>query len=224
MGDLNNKKPFKLQPSEALSQEMLEKLKQINEKFSKSGEFNNYQRDLSNLFGVPAVQVTADHKKFLGGFIEGEGSLNVSIKKLRTAQFGVLLDPEFSVTQHVNGFATLYLALSIFKKGRIRHKAGSNATLVLVIDNRKTLEETVIPFYKQNVIPYGSTAKAERLDNFIKILDYFNQDGHKDLKTFRDKMLPIWDSMRMQKGQSNETFKTLQDAQAYVTTFVKNKP
>lgn len=211
-----NIKAFRLQPSEALSQKMKEKLQNANAKCKDSGDFNKYVKDLGNIFGVEAVQVTEDHKKFLGGFMEGEASTNVSAKKLEGATFGLILDPEFSITQHVNGFSTLYLALQVFKTGRIRYKSGSKATLVFVIDNRQSLEEKVVKFYKLYVEPYGSSAKAERLENFIKILDYFNQDGHKNLETFRDKMLPIWDAMRMQRGQSNETFSTLAQAQQYV--------
>lgn len=211
-----NIKAFRLQPSEVLSQEMKEKLRNVNDNYTKSRDFTKYLKDLGNLFGVEPVQVTEDHKKFLGGFMEGEASTNVSAKKHTNAKFGLLLDPEFSITQHVNGFSTLYLALQVFKTGRIRHKHGSNATLVFVIDNRQSLEEKVVKFYKLYVEPYGSSAKTERLENFIKILDYFNQNGHQDLKTFRDKMLPIWDAMRMQRGQSNETFSTLAEAQKYV--------
>lgn len=223
MSKINNNKAFRLQPSEALSKEMLSKLQKINENYRNSADFTKYMRELSELFTVPTVQVTEDQKRFLGGFMEGEASMNISAKKLKTAQFGMLLDPEFSITQHVNGFSTLYLALSIFRTGRIRHKHGSNATLVFVIDNRQSLEQKVLPFYEQYVKPYGSEAKAERLENFIQILKLFNEGGHKDLKTFRDKMLPIWDSMRMQKGQSNETFSNLEEAQQYVTNFTQNK-
>lgn len=223
MNNLNNNKAFRLQPSEALSTEMLSKLKQINEDYRNSADFSKYMRALGELFGVSTVQVTEDHQKFLGGFMEGEASMNVSAKKQENAAFGVLLDPEFSITQHVNGFSTLYLALSIFRTGRIRHKDGSNATLVFVIDNRQSLKDKVLPYYKKYVKPYGSATKAERLDNFIKIVDLFYEGGHKNLKTFRDEMLPIWDAMRMQKGQKNETFASLEAAQQYVTDFVRNK-
>lgn len=219
----NNTKSFRLQPSEALSKEMLGKLEHFNKKYKTSADFSIYLQNLGNLFGVSTVEVTEDQKRFLGGFMEGEASMNVSAKKNTNALFGMLLDPEFSITQHVNGFSTLYLALSIFRTGRIRHKHGSNATLVFVIDNRQCLEEKVLPFYEKYVKPYGSSAKAERFENFIKILEYFKKNGHKDLKTFRDEMLPIWDAMRMQKGQSNQTFESLEAAQQYVTNFVRNK-
>lgn len=223
MSKFNNIQSFRLQPSEALSDEMLAKLAQINKNYQKSADFSKYLRELGELFGVSPVQVTEETKIFLGGFMEGEASVNVSAKKLQNAQFGLLLDPEFSITQHVNGFATLYLALLIFRTGRIRHKQGSKATLVFVIDNRQSLEQKVIPFYERYVKPYGSSAKADRLVNFNKLLEVFNKDGHKDLKTFRDEMLPIWDSMRVQKGQVNQTFVSLEEAQQYVTDFVRNK-
>lgn len=223
MNKVNKNRAYRLQPSEVMSKDMLDKLKQINSNQSKSADFSKYLRDLAELFGVSPVTITEDSQKFLGGFMEGEASMNVSAKKLDNAQFGLLLDPEFSITQHVNGFATLYLALSIFKTGRIRHKNGSNATLVYIIDNRQSIEQKVIPFYEKYVKPYSSPVKAERLENFIKILGLFNKGGHKDLKIFRDEMLPIWDSMRMQKGQSNETFASLEEAQQYVTSFARDK-
>jgi hypothetical protein len=80
-----------------------------------------------------------------------------------------------------------------------------------------------VPFYQKYVKPYGSEAKAQRLENFIKILAFFNKDGHTDLNTFRDEMLPIWDAMRIQVGQSNQTFASLKDAQQFVSLFASQK-
>ena len=41
--------------------------------------------------------------------------------------------------------------------------------------------------------------------------------------TLVNKVLPVWDSMRKQVGQSNQTFPSLQDAQQYAVDFAKNK-
>jgi hypothetical protein len=70
--------------------------------------------------------------------------------------------------QHINGICHLYAALSIFKTGRIRHKGGSNATFVFVIDNRVSLEDKVIPFFESYVVPYASFEKVERMQTFKK--------------------------------------------------------
>jgi len=45
----------------------------------------------------------ANYKFWLGGFVEGEGSLVISIIKQDKAIYGILLQPEFNVAQHVNG-------------------------------------------------------------------------------------------------------------------------
>ena len=89
--------------------------------------------------------MTEYDKHFFAGFIEGEGSFSVSAKKSPSAKFGVYLDPEFSITQHVNGSSHLFRCLCLFRTGVIRHKNKSNATLVYRIYNRETLKQKVIP-------------------------------------------------------------------------------
>ena len=70
---------------------------------------------ISNLSSAPTNQrfVAMDNAKiaFLAGFIEGEGSLNISAKKCATAKYGLMIDPEFSITQHVNGISVLFDAM-----------------------------------------------------------------------------------------------------------------
>jgi hypothetical protein len=214
---------FKLEPGEQLPKEMLERLNAINKSYSKSRNFSQYSLELEQLFDLTPKKVTEESKRFLGGFVEGEASLNVSAKKLKTAQFGVLIDPEFSLTQHVNGFTHLHQVLKIFQTGRIRHKAGSNATLVFILDNRTSLEQKVVPFYESYVAPFASPAKVLRLQRFKELLRLFNEDKHRDFRGFLEELLPLWDSMRMQRGQSNETFSDLQEAQAFVVSFCRHK-
>ena len=221
--NINKKKGFKLEPGEELPKEMLEKLNSINRALAKTSNFSQYVLDLEELFRLSPIEVSEASKRFLGGFIEGEASLNVSAKKLKNAQFGMLIDPEFSITQHVNGFTHLHQALKIFQTGRIRHKAGSNATLVFIIDNRLSLEQKVVPFYENYVMPFSSPAKTVRLQRFKELLRLFNEGKHRSVQGFLEELLPLWDSMRMQRGQSNETFPDLQAAQAFVVDFCRKK-
>ena len=212
---------YMLNPGEQLPKEKREELKRINKEYSDTRDFPRYLVALRDLFPTEEIPVTSESKLFLAGFLEGEASLNISAKKHNNAKFGVLIDPEFSVTQHVNGFKALYLALNVFKTGRITHKSGSNATLVLTIDNRQSLEEKVIPFYEKYVVVYSSPEKQKRLVNFKAVLELFNNKAHTDLDQLVNKILPIWDQMRKQKGQSNETFSDLETAQKFVRNFKK---
>ena len=211
---------FYCAPGEKIPAEIVKLLAEANKNCK--GDFNNYLKDIEKIFNLkPANQLSTEQKYFYGGFVEGEGSLNISIKKLSTAKFGVIVDPEFSVTQHANGINNLYTALLIFRTGRIRHKSGSNATLVFVIDNRTALEEKVLPFLHEFVTPFSSPTKQNRIVMFEQLLQLFNTDAHKDLNRFLYEILPVWDKMRMQKGQQNETFPSLEAAQAYISNYKK---
>lgn len=95
----------------------------------------------------------AEAKKwFLAGFIEGEGSLCVSIKEHPNSKFGYLVDPEFFLYQHKSGVKLLEMAKEIFGTGRIAPKSGSEGVLVFSIVNRRSLKERVIPFFEKYMI------------------------------------------------------------------------
>jgi hypothetical protein len=219
------KQDIYLQPGEKISSNLLDSLKEVGENFTKNKNRNQYLIDLKEIFKIQTnkLTITTDLKLWLGGFVEGEGSLNVSCKKLKTAKFGLFIDPEFSITQHVNGFSSLFLALEVLHAGRIYHKSDSNATLVLRIDNRQTLEEKVLPFYENYVVLYGSTEKISRLKRFKQLLELFNQDAHLNQDSFINQILPLWFSLRKQVGQSNESCPTLEAAQQYVIDHIKKK-
>jgi uncharacterized glyoxalase superfamily protein PhnB len=191
-------------------------LKIANANFSSSKNFEKYKKELRTIFGLVETNPDEKAKQFFAGFLEGEASMNVSAKKAAGAAFGVTLDPEFNVTQHLNGIKHLYLGLEIFHTGRISFKDGSSAVFVLKIDNRQSLEEKVIPFYNTYVAPYTSSTKLQRLKTLKEILDQFNKKVHLNLDSFVDDMLPLWDSIRIQRGQKNQTFVSLQEAQDYV--------
>jgi hypothetical protein len=206
-----------LKPGEKAPETILTALRDANAKYSRTKKFPEYMRSIQQIFQLkPIPQKSTDCQLYLGGFLEGEGSLNVGAKKNSTSKFGVYLDPEFSLTQHLNGISNLYLAMYVFQTGRIRFKSGSHATFVYTIDNRQTLEEKVIPFYEKYVSPYGSSVKQRRTQVFKHLLKLFQEKAHLDLNKMLDEVLPLWDLLRMQSGQSNESFRNLLDAQTYV--------
>jgi len=67
-----------------------------------------------------------NYKFWLGGFIEGAGSLTISIVKSDKATLGVFLQSEFNVSQHINGIKILNSFKNIFNnKGQVNKKSGS---------------------------------------------------------------------------------------------------
>ena len=210
-------------PGETLSHQVIENLNNVNNtKRQKKKTFSWYKTEIAKIFGITECSKkkykSVKYKTFYGGFVVGEGSINVSAKKSKNALFGILIDPEFSITQHVNGFALLFAALSLFETGSIHYKKGTNATLVYIIDNRRSVQEKVIPFWETYILPYQSYEENQRILFFKRICIFLEQKKHKDLHFFINQMLPLWDKLRKQKegiGQVNESFSDLEAARNF---------
>lgn len=213
----NNNVKIVCLPGEILPLQVVENLRNVNNiKKQKKKTFSWYKTEIANIFGITECDKkkyqSVKYKTFYGGFIVGEGSINVSAKKSKNALFGILIDPEFSITQHVNGFGFLFAALSLFETGSIHYKSGSNATLVYRIDNRRSIQEKVIPFWDTYIVPYQSFEQNQRILFFKRICLFLEQKKHKELHFFTNQILPLWDKLRKQKGQINESFPDLEAA------------
>ena len=210
-----DKKLIMLQAGEKLSPEFLSTLKKINAS-KKVSTFVAYRSALTQLLHSGNRALKEKHRHFLGGFILGEGSINVSLKRDRGTALGLSLDPQFSLTQHINQSSHLMACLDLFQTGRIYHKSGSNATLVYVMDSRRSLEEKLLPFWEQYISPYQLGEEKGRLIIFKKTLEAFQRKEHLSKESFVEKVLPLWDSLRKQRAQSNESFPDLKSAQDFV--------
>ena len=113
---------------------------------------------------------------FLAGFVEGEGSLCVSIKRHPTCRHGYYVDPGFFLYQHESGRAILELAQAIFGSGRVSRKSGNEHVLVYEISSAAILRERVIPFFERYVVPF--TCKRETFMRFKEILEAMERKEH----------------------------------------------
>ncbi len=206
----------KLQAGSPLPAEISQELGRINAIRGKS--FPTYLKNLSTLFRyTEEIPLRDQYKNFLAGFILSEGSINVSAKKNKGNTKGkIFLDLEFSVTQHANKASILIDCCRLFNAGRIKYKVGSNATLVYTISDRKTIGEKVLPFYKSFVFPYATAADKDRFSRFSTLHACFQKGLHLQSDTLASTMLPIWDSLRQQEEQVNESFRSLKDALLYI--------
>ena len=213
---------IKLLPGEKISPKFCRGLQLANVKRAQS--LTQYMQTLCALGNLPPIKgQTEKHKQFLGGFILGEGSLNVSAKRGKGAVCGLYLDLEFSCTQHIHGFWHLINLCYLFQSGRISYKNGSNATLVFTIQDRTTLWEKVIPYWQKYITPHAlDDGKGSLFDTFVRLLIAFREGKHRVADSFVQEMLPLWDSMRQQKGKGNESFSSLEEAEVYARLHQKH--
>lgn len=201
-----------------VNEEFLVQLRLLN---GKKQHLNNnvFFQELQKLFNIDkTIKITSDYKRFLGGFILGEGSLNASVKK--KGALGVMIDLEFSVTQSYLGVSHLINLMSVFQTGRIDYKSGSKATFVYDISNRKSIFEKVFPFWEEYILPYQTNFEAgQRYFKFKKFKELFDLNCHQNKEGMINQMLPLWDSLRKQKGQKNQSFSSLEEAQNFVLNY-----
>lgn len=209
---------FYLPPEKKLPDNIRDELDNINDQYSKKRiNHPQYMKEIQRIFGITPIQVTEEAKIYLAGFFEGEGSLNVSIKKGDPKKdIPVYLDPDFNLTQHANGVSNLYLAMEVFQTGRIGLKKGSLATLVYGIGDRKNLISKIVPFYEKYVYPYGSQVKRRRAEIFKEILALLENKAHQNKERMINELLPLWDAMRVHINFENSTFNSLESALAYM--------
>jgi hypothetical protein len=121
------------------------------------------------------LSFTEQQKWFLAGFIEGEGSVCVSIKEHPTTQFGYYVDPEFFLYQYRGYPQMLELAREFFGTGRIFPKQGNERVLVFAIASRRSIAERVVPFLRS----YMAFAPRKAIyDRFCEIVEAMERKEH----------------------------------------------
>lgn len=126
-----------------------------------------------------------NYKFWLGGFIEGEGSLVVSLVKNTKVLHGLALQPEFNVVQHESGIAILHSFKSLFEdKGSVHKKSGSEDVWVYSLKGTQNLKNSVLPFFEKYVITYSSKYKGEVFDKFSIIINKLYDNRNKTFSKY----------------------------------------
>lgn len=123
-----------------------------------------------------------NYKFWLGGFVEGEGALVVSVTKNTKVTHGLRLQPEFSVAQHENGINILYSFKSLFGNlGSVHKKSGSDKVWVYSIKGTQNIKNYVIPFFGKYVVAYSSKYRSSVYHNFCEIIRRLDENQKKTM-------------------------------------------
>ena len=174
-------------------------------------DFKKRYNLLLEKFQQKSPSITKDYQYFLAGFIEGEGSISISVKQNK-GKYKV--DPEFNVCQHKNGIIHLLGIMSLFRTGNISFKSGSKATYIYKITNRRLLEEKFIPFYRKFIWPYACESKRKTFSILCEVIKLFNQKVHLTPKGLALHILPLVYQMNSSKGKARKW--TLEELQQQI--------
>ena len=123
-------------------------------------------------------------KYFLAGFVDGEGSFNISFAKPLPIRPQWTILTKFQIYQHQNHREILELFQEVLEVGRIDKKSGSDV-LSLTVESRKNLLEKVIPFFR--IYPLATKAAAFR--KFDTIINMMDRKEHKRWEGFEKLVL-----------------------------------
>jgi LAGLIDADG endonuclease len=118
-------------------------------------------------------------KYFLAGFVDGEGSFNISFAKPLPTRPQWTILTKFQIYQHQNHREILELFQEVLDVGHIDKKSGSDV-LSLTVESRRNLIGKVIPFFRA----YPLATKAEAFRKFDIIINMMNRKEHKMWKGF----------------------------------------
>jgi len=150
------------------------------------------------------------YKYWLGGFAEGEGSLTISIVKHDKATHGFLLQPEFNVAQLVNGLNILKNFKILFNnKGQIHKKSGYINVWVYTLKGINNLNDYLVPFFLEYLVPYSSKYKNKEFDKFIYILNKLKEKSKFEQEEFINIIKLVYDLNPDGKGKKRK--RTLSD-------------
>lgn len=140
-----------------------------------------------------------DHKKWLSnfnqnlgnyiaGFVDGEGSFNISLKKRKDYKNNWKLHPSFNISQKDR------VILALFKKelgcGTLRER--KDGVVYYEVVNIEMLQKRIIPFFKK--FNFLSANKKRNFFIFLQIInliykkEHLKEDGFREILKLREKL------------------------------------
>lgn len=124
-----------------------------------------------------------NYKYWLGGFVEGEGAMLISVVKNDKVTRGIVLQPEFNVAQHENGLNILYSFKYLFQKsGFVVKKSGSDKVWCYTIKGTQNIKNLVLPFFAKYVVPYSCKNKLDVFNNYCLIINRLDANKKKTME------------------------------------------
>lgn len=120
--------------------------------------------------------------EWIAGFVESDGSFNISTSIDKGRRIQTRIFPEFSVVQHEKDLHILELISKRFDVGRISRRSDENNMFRYRVSNLQDNVNTIIPFFNKHINNYGKSLDfvlwSDVLDMMTK-KNHLTEDGLK---------------------------------------------
>jgi hypothetical protein len=165
---------------------------------------------------------------FLGGFVEGEGSMSVSVTIHKDFKYGINIQPIFNVTQHKNGLNILNSYKELFNAGSIVQKSGSPDIYVYTLKGYKQIIKLVLPFLETYLCPFS--CKMEEYSIFKEIVMQSSEGKQRNKETLIELVklsYQLTGKGKTRKRELSEILEIIEDKHTYFNkqfvTSINNK-
>lgn len=119
---------------------------------------------------------------YIAGFVDGEGSFNVSIKRSKEHRINWRVEPSFNISQKER--AILALIKKWLRCGTLRER--KDGLIYYEVRNLTSLNNIIIPFF--NKFNFLSSTKKRNFMIFKKIMEKINKGEHLNQEGFTEIM------------------------------------
>lgn len=119
---------------------------------------------------TPISSIPLEKAFYIVGFVDGEGSFNISFRRRNDYLLGWKITPVFNISQKER--TILSMTKRYLKCGTIR--ARKDGVWVYEVENRTALQEKIIPFFKK--FRFLSQKKKKDFQRFQKIIEVLEQN------------------------------------------------
>lgn len=125
-------------------------------------------------------------QNYFAGFIDGEGCFYIGFSRRNDLPLGWQIITEFHLSQNPGGRNVLEAFSNRISCGYIKANHPKNPkdkTYVLIIKDRRDIENKLLPFFKNNQL---HTSKKNDLEIFKKVISLIKQRHHLTKEGFRE--------------------------------------
>lgn len=119
-------------------------------------------------------------KWYISGFIDGEGSFCLNIKKRQGVKYGLRIEPAFYVYQHEKNAYVLEMIKDVFGCGSIHRKTSPYNVFTYQISGIEPCYTKVIPFFRK----YPLIVKSQTFQVFGEAVEFMYYKKHLNKEGF----------------------------------------
>lgn len=113
--------------------------------------------------------------QWIVGFLDGQGSFHIGIKKNKELQTGFQILPEFVIVQHFRNIKVLYALKTFFGCGVVRSNSSNGQFYAYKVRDFSQLRDLILPFFEKHKL---KTIKRVQFEKFRDVLLVMEKKEH----------------------------------------------